>query len=195
MKLTYLKQNYTQLILIALILTLVCSCGSGTSKQSANAEGFTNIEQELNSKFGNNAYYTDLSISYNSSIGNMISVTVTEDPESLKMGQWINSQDSWKQTSEITLEVPQGSKAADFMFQLNDAISLSQLGTLIEKSSEQLKSEKKLENPTLSIAHVKFPKNVEFSKAEYAINLKPENGGTTFSFYYKLNGELIKMDY
>jgi hypothetical protein len=195
MKLTYLKQNYTQLILIALTLTLVCSCGSGTSKQSANTEGFTNIEQELNSKFGKNAYYTDLSISYDASIGNMISVTVTEDPESLKMGQWINSQDSWKQTSEITLEVPQGSKASDFMFQLNDAISLSQLGTLIEKSREQLKSEKNLENPTLSIAQVKFPKNGEFSKVEYAINLKPENGGTTFSFYYNLNGDLIKMDY
>ncbi|WP_040248960.1 hypothetical protein [Psychroserpens mesophilus] len=195
MKLTYLKQNYTQLILIALTLTLVCSCGTGTSKQSANAEGFTNIEQELNSKFGKNAYYTDLSISYDATIGNMISVTVTEDPESLKMEQWINSQDSWEQTSEITLEVPQGSKAADFMFQLNDAISLSQLGALVANSCDQLKSEKNIENPTLSIAHVKFPKNGEFSKAEYAINLKPENGGTTFRFYYKLNGELIKMDY
>lgn len=195
MKLTYLKQNCLQLVLIALTLMLVCSCGNGISKQSANAEGFANIEQELNSKFGNNAYYTDLSISYDRSIGNMISVTVTEDPESLKMGQWINSQDSWKQTSEITIEVPQGSKAADFMFQFNKTISLTKLGQLVEQSIQKLKNDKNLENPTLSIAGIHYPDNGDATKAEYRVNLKPVNGGTTFNFYYKLNGELIEMDY
>ena len=47
----------------------------------------------------------------------------------------------------------------------------------------------------LSTAFIKFPKNGDISKTEYNINLKPENGGTTFRFNYKLNEELIKMDY
>ncbi len=181
-------------LVIAVIATLV-SCGGGTSKQSANAEGFKVIEKDIKSKFGDNAYYTDLKILYIKGIGNTISTTVTDDPESLKMGKWNLVQDNWKQDSEISLEVPEGNKAADFMFQLNEKINLAKLGELTEKAKKQLTTEKNIEDPTLSIAFIKFPKNGDVSKIEYAISLKPENGGTTFSFYYTLNGDFIKMDY
>jgi len=180
---------------IAVLMLTLMSCGDGISKQPANAEGFATIEKELKDKFGDDAYYTDVSISYDASIGNMLSLTVTDAPESLKMGQWVQSQQGWKQTSEITLEVPEGTKAADFMFQLDETINLSKLGELVEKSSTQLTTEKNIENPTLYTAFVKFPKNGDVSKTEYSINLKPENGGTTFRFYYNINGELRKMDY
>lgn len=181
-------------IAILAILTLT-SCGEKTSKQPANAEGFTAIEKEIKAKFGEDAYYTKAVVMYNESIGNMVSVTVTEAPESLKMEEWNLSQNSWKQSSEISLEVPKGTKAADFMFQLNDKINLSKLGELVEKSSKQLTAEKSIENPVLDIAYVSFPKNGDISKADYSINLKPEDGGTTFKFSYRLNGDLIKMDY
>lgn len=178
-----------------LVATKLLSCSNDTSNQPANEAGFKAIETELKNKFGYNAYYTDLAISYDKSIGNMVMVTVTEDPQSLQMGQWNLSKDSWKQNSDITLQAPNGTKASDFMFQLDDKISISKLGALVEKSINQLKKEKNIDNPTLSIANVKFPKNGDLSKTEYAINLKPQNGGTTFSFYYTLKGELIKMDY
>jgi predicted ATP-grasp superfamily ATP-dependent carboligase len=181
-------------ILVVVTITLI-SCGKSTYKQPANAEGFKVIEKELKSKFGKNAYYTDLSIAYNKSIGNIISVTVTDNPESLEMGQWNQTQSTWKQNSEISLQVPNGSKAADFMFQLNGEINLSKLGELVEKSSKQLKIDKKLEKTTLHMAFIKFPKNGDFSKTEYTVILKPENGGTTFTFFYKLNGDLIKINY
>ena len=181
-------------IVIVLIGTLI-SCSSGTSKQGANAEGFGIIEKDIKTEFGDNAHYTDLTIMHNESIGNIISLTVTDAPESLKMGQWNYSQGSWKQNSEVTLEVPGGTKAADFMFQLNDKINLAKLGELVEKSVKHLTKEKNIEKPILDIAFIKFPKNGDISKTEYNINLKPENGGTTFRFNYKLNGELIKMDY
>ncbi len=187
------KLQFTAIVAMV-VLTLV-SCGGGTSKEPANADGFKSIEKEIKNKFGDDAYYTDLTIAYNKSIGNIISITVTSNPESLKMGQWNQTQSTWKQNSEISLEVPQGSKAVDFMFQLNDKINLTKLGELVEKSSAQLKAEKDIENPALHMAFVKFPKNGDMSKAEYTIMLKPENGGTTFTFYYKLNGDLIKMDY
>lgn len=180
--------------MIVVVIVTLMSCGGSTSKQAANAEGFGVIEKEIKSKFGENAYYTDFTITYNKSIGNIISVTVTDNPESLKMGQWNSTQGSWKQSSEISLEVPKGSKAADFMFQLNDKINLTKLGELVEKSSKQLTAEKSIENPTLHMAFVKFPKNGDIAKTEYTVMLKPENGGTTFTFSYKLNGDLIKMD-
>jgi hypothetical protein len=171
------------------------SCGGGISNQPTNAEGFTAIEKELKDKFGETAYYTDVKVVYIKGYGNSIDVTVTEAPESLKMGQWSQPQNSWEQSSEITIELPEGTKATDFMFQLNDKISLKKLGELVEKSSEQLTAEKDIENPMLNIAYIDFPDNGDMSKAEYYISLEPENGGTKFSFTYKLNGELIEMDY
>ncbi|MEZ4875742.1 MAG: hypothetical protein R2793_09915 [Flavobacteriaceae bacterium] len=184
-----------QLVAITLLITTLIACGGGTGNQPANAKGFSEIEKELKSKFGDNAYFTDLTIMYDKSIGNMISTTVTDAPESLAMGQWTMSQGMWNQTSDITLEIPDGTKAADFMFQLDDNINLSTLGELVEKSKKQLTAEKNIENPSLTMADIYFPKNGDVSKAEYYVKLEPENGGTTFTFSYTLDGELIKMKY
>lgn len=180
--------------IVAMITAILVSCGGG-SKQSASADGFGALEKKVKSKFGDKAFFTDLKIIHIDGIGNLVSTIVTEDPESLKMEEWNLSQNKWKQTSEITLEVPEGTKAADYMYQLGDEINLSKLGELVETSKEHLEKEKGLKKPAFENAFVKFPKNGDMSKAEYAVSLKPENGGTTFSFYYKLNGELIEMDY
>jgi hypothetical protein len=179
---------------IALSLMALVSC-SGSGNEAATADGFAEIEDGIKSEFGDDAYFTDLSVMYSESIGNTVSVTVTKDPESLEMGEWNQSQGAWTQTSDVSLEIPPGTKAADFMYQLGGEISLKELGGLIEKSKKQLTDEHELENPRLSIASVIFPDDGDISKAYYSINLEPEHGGTTFRFYYELNGELQSMDY
>jgi len=185
-----------KLLLTVITIFAFISCGSNSSdSQPATADGFLSIEKEIKSKFGDNAYYTDLTIVNNESIGNIIRVTVTDNPESLKMGEWVQSQNNWVQNSKVALEVPQGTKASDFMFQLNEKISLSKIGELVEKSSKELTAKKSLENPKLHMALINFPKNGNLSKTVYAVKLKPETGGTTFTFSYTLNGDLIKMDY
>ncbi|MDH7913069.1 hypothetical protein [Winogradskyella sp. SYSU M77433] len=190
------KLKTLSIVVVVLLLVLqITSCSSSTNNQPATAEGFQNIEKALKDQFGKDAYYTDLTVTYNKSIGNIVGVTVTENPESLKMGQWNLTQDTWQQNSDITIEVPAGTKASDYMFQLGEAISLSKLGGLVEQCLQKLKEENNLENPTLSIAGLNFPDNGDISKAQYVINLQPENGGTTFSFYYSLSGDLIKSDY
>ncbi|WP_420573985.1 hypothetical protein [Kordia sp.] len=181
-------------LVISIVLFTFVSCQDGISKQPANAEGFGAIENEIKNKFGANAYYTDLTITFSPSIGNIVGVTVTEAPASLKMGQWNLTQSTWTQNSDISLEVPEGTKAADFMFQLNDQINLKKLGTLVTKSIKQLETEKNIKNPSLDMAFVKFPKNGDIAKTQYTIMLKPQNGGTTFTFFYKLNGKLIRID-
>uniref|UniRef100_UPI00404BA063 hypothetical protein n=1 Tax=Gelidibacter sp. TaxID=2018083 RepID=UPI00404BA063 len=185
---------YTSALLLFSMIILT-SCGGNSSNQEATAEGFSEIENQIKDKFGSDAYFTDLTITYNKSIGNIIGVIVTENPESLRMAQWNNTQDTWNQTSDVSIEIPNGTNAADFMFQLNAAINLKKLGELVEKSKAQLTKEKNLENPKLHIASIQFPDNGDVSKAEYMVMLQPENGGTTFSFSYTLAGELIKMDY
>ncbi len=182
-------------ILVLLTTVMLFSCGGSASSQPASADGFNEIENTLKGEFGDDAYYTKLAIMYDDNIGNMISATVTKDPESMTMGEWSLSQNTWTQSAEITLEVPEGSKAADFMFQLNDNINLKQLGGLVEKSMKQLTEEKSIENPKLSMAYVKFPDTGDITEAGYNVDLQPENGGTTFHFTYTLEGDLIEIFY
>ena len=184
-----------QLLSATFFTALLVSCGGGAGKEPANSEGFSSIEKEIKGKFSNNAYFTELTIVHNKAIGNMISTTVTDAPESLSMAQWTMSQGNWKQTSDITLEIPEGTQATDFMFQLDDTINLTTLGKLVEKSMQELTTEKNIENPSLTMAFIKFPKNGDISKTEYYVKLEPEHGGTSFTFSYSLDGELIKMDY
>lgn len=184
-----------KLILFVVTIALLISCGNSIGKASPDQKGFASIEKNIKNKFGEDAYFTDLTITYNKTIGNIIGVTVTKEPASLKMEQWNATQGNWTQNSNIALEVPSGTQAADFMFQLNETINLPTLGKLVETSIEKLTSEKGLNNPVLQMAYIKFPKNGDTVKTEYVISLTPENGGTTFTFRYKLNGELIEMDY
>lgn len=189
-----MKKMYTTILAVATTVLFI-ACGGNSSNHEATAEGFSNIEKDIKAKFGNNAYYTNLSILYNETIGNSIAITVAEKPETLQMGEWTQSQGSWKQTSDITIEIPKGTKASDFMFQLNETINLEKLGELVEKSKVQLTKEKKLESPKLYLATIKFPKNGAVDKTEYLVMLQPENGGTTFTYQYALDGNLISMDY
>lgn len=188
-------KNNKKIFILILCTVVLSSCGGGTAKQPATADGFAEIETELKNEFGEDAHYTELAIIYNESIGNSISTTVTDDPESMKMGQWTYSMGNWNQTSEITLEVPEGTRAADFMFQLNEKIGLEKLGELVEKSKDQLESEKDIDNPRFEMAFVKYPKNGNIEEAEYYVKLQPENGGTSFTFNYQLDGSFIEMDY
>lgn len=183
------------LLLVLCSSILLWSCGAESGKEAANAEGFQQIEDQILSEFGDNAYFTDISITYNESIGNIVGVTVTTNPESMQMGQWNLTSGAWQQNSDITIEIPEGTKAADFMFQLGKSVSLAKLGELVEKSKAQLTEEKELKNPRLHMAFVKYPDTGEASKAEYLVMLQPETGGTTFTYSYKLDGELIGMDY
>lgn len=79
-------------IALTIILATLISCGGSSNKQTADKKGFSAIEKEIKSKFGDDAYYTNITITHNKSIGNIIGVTVTEAPESLKMGQWNQTQ-------------------------------------------------------------------------------------------------------
>lgn len=184
-----------QVVIVCITILLFMACSDNLSQQPTTAKGFSAIEQELKSKFGEDAYYTNLSVIHNETIGNTINVTVAQDPESMKMEEWNVVQNNWKQSSDIVIEVPQGTKATDYMYQLGDNINLTKLGGLVETSTQKLKDMKNLKNPKLSIASIKFPKNGDVSKAEYLVTLEPEHGGTAFSFFYTLDGNLIKMDY
>jgi len=162
--------------------------------------GFEMIQNDLKKKFGDDAYYTDISIinSPGEGTGSGISLhlTVTKDPKSLKMQEWAyNSQTNWNNTADITLEIPEGDSATDFMYQLNGNFDLKNIGELVENSVKKITSEKDIENVVLDMVLLKTPDNTDVSGTTIFIRMKPENGGTAFNFRYALTGELLSFDY
>ncbi|MCB9195491.1 MAG: hypothetical protein H6598_04640 [Flavobacteriales bacterium] len=175
--------------------TILAACGGISKEQPNDAASFVKLQEVIIEKFGKDAYFTELNVGYIKDLGPTISLTVTDNPGSLKMGDWTFSQNTWSQHSEVTLELPEGTKAEDFMFQLDDEINLKTLGEVTEKSITKLAEEKELTNPLLKMAYIHYPDNGDRSKADYTVTLEPENGGTSFSFFYDLSGEFIEMNY
>lgn len=76
------------------ILLFIFSCNHA-AKSFEDEVSIIELKKELISKFGENSYYTDISIT-NSDLGSFIGVTQTEDPSSLKMADWSYANGSWE---------------------------------------------------------------------------------------------------
>lgn len=186
-----MKKTVFALLGIFIGAFLFSSCAKNFTQDE---KGFTEIEKELKSKFGENAYYTNLSVSYDSNVGTIILATVTDNPESLKMGEWHFMKGSWKQISDVTLELGSG-VAEDYMYKLGGDFDLKKVGKLVEESIKKLSEEKQINDAVATIVSMNAPNNRHLSETQIFINLKPKNGGTSFTFFYALDGKLISFDY
>ncbi len=146
------------------------------------------------SKFGAQAYYTKLSIS-NADYGSVVGVCQTNDPSSLKMAEWNYNDGSWKQISEVTLEISGGAKAEDFMFRLDKVIDFDVLSAAVKEAKQSIIKEKKIEEIRVKNIIINAPKNGDLNSMRYFISISPKAGGTDFQFWYKMDGTLDKFDY
>jgi hypothetical protein len=185
-----MKKSFKYLVVAASLVLF--SCGNGKKDFAENAASISALEAELKSEFGDDAYYTSISI-VGTDYGSILSVTETSDPSSLKMADWTYGNGAWTQSSEITLELS-GGKAEDYMFKIGDKINFETLGKIVDDAKSILKKEKEIDAKVSTIL-INAPDNGDFSSMEYFLNLEPATGGTTFRFEYTLEGELIKYDY
>ena len=190
-----MKKTILALSTLVMGLLLIVSCGPNPSKYSQDGEGFAKLQEDFKAKFGADAYYTDIAInftpgdSHGSGLG--FNVTVTNDPASLKMQEWVfSSYGGWRSTADVTLEIEGDSKPEEFMYQLGGKFDLKKIGELIAQSRKKLAEEKQIENAVLNLAMMKTPDSEDASETRIVIMLKPENGGTTFTFRYDLDGNL-----
>ncbi|MGG6231502.1 hypothetical protein [Tenacibaculum sp. SDUM215027] len=180
------------LIYIPLLLLLL-SCNNG--KQSyEDTTSLVELKKELISKFGKNAYYTQIGIS-NNDYGSTVGVSQTDEPSSLKMTEWDYSNGNWNQISDVTLELSSGAKAEDFMFQVNKIIDFDIMGKIVEESKNKIIEEKGINEVRVENIIIKAPNNGDFSSMKYFITISPKDGGTDFNFWYKMDGTLAKFDY
>lgn len=182
------------------ITRLFCALGAAVVLFSCkntdyqDASTITELKNELQSKFGKEAYYTQISVT-NSKTGSVVVVSQTSDPASLKMSDWTKLQGFWKETAEIALEVSEGVNPADFMFKLGEKVDLDLVGKLVDQSKEKVISEKKIKDVFVKHININAPNDGDFSRMFYYISIEPKGGGTTFTFYYDLQGNLTRFDY
>lgn len=194
-----MRREFICLTSIIVSLFFIVSCES-KSKYTQDAAGFESIQNDLKKKFGEDAYYTDISITNSigegAGAGLGLHLTVTKEPQSLKMQEWIyNSYTNWNNTADVTLEIPEGDNAKDFMYQLGGKFDLKKIGELVESSVKKAADEKNIENLVLDMVLLKTPDNTDASETTVFIRMKPKDGGTAFNFRYDLDGKLLSFDY
>jgi len=189
-----LKANFV-LFLAALFCISLASCGgAGGGTGGSGDVNFDKIESNLNKKFGDDAHYTNLSIAHVNNIGTIINTTVTDDPASLKLGEYTRLKGAWEQKADVTLELGSGT-AEDFMFNLTEDVSLTTLSELVDTSKKKLADEKDLADAHLKLAVLNVPNRGTKADMKYNIVLEPKNGGTSFNFTYTLDGTLDNFSY
>jgi citrate lyase gamma subunit len=186
-----MKKSLSYQLAFLFAALLMTSCAKNFTQDAA---GFEEIQNELKSKFGENAYYTNFTVTYDKTVGTIILVTETSDPESLKLEEWQYMRGAWEQRSDVTLEVSDG-KSNDFMYQLSGKFDLKKIGDLIEQSVKKLADEKKIDNAKVKIVSMNTPDNDSAEHTKILIALEPANGGTSFSFFYDLDGNLLSFNY
>ncbi len=187
--------NQIKTLATTIVAAMMFTACNQTDKDGyQTAESFVKLKKELINEFGKDAYYTDFAV-VNNDNGVVVSVTQTKNPSSLKMEEWTSLNGDWTQNSEVTLEVSGDAKAEDFMFQLDKIMNLELLGKLVEQSKQKVITEKKIQEVKVETVSMNAPDDGNFNNAKYFITVKPKQGGTTFNFWYNLDGTLDKFDY
>ncbi len=176
-----------------LIISLFVACGK-KSHFTENSESISSLKKELIRQFGKDAYYTELSVT-NTDNGSMITANISENPSSLQMEGWSFFNGEWNQTAEIILELSANSKAEDYMYKLNkEIVNFDLLGKLVEKSKKKIIDEKKIKEVKIKSIFINAPNDGDFKNMEYYLTVEPKSGGTSFNFWYKMDGSLRKFN-
>lgn len=173
-------------LLLLCFTMLFYSCKSGFEHNKA---GLEKLGTELMSEFGADAYYTDMEIINNQGSDDVIMITQTKDPASMKQEQWAQYHGAWEKQADVTFTAD-GAAPKSFMFQLNREASLSTLGSLLETSEAQLAKEKQVEKPLLVMASIKSNNkmNTKESGIFYYITLRDPKAQKDYRFIYNLKG-------
>ncbi|KAA5537329.1 hypothetical protein F0919_06550 [Taibaiella lutea] len=176
-----------------LLICGICSILSCGGKLEPNKTGFEKLQTELISKYGADAYYTDIQLTLTTESEVSALVTETKDPSSMKQEQWLRyGGGEWEKQADVIFSV-QGAEAKSFMFQLNKEVSLSTMSDLLEKSKAQLAKEKQIKDPVFVSAVVssKHQMNSKETGIFYYITLLDKASQKDYRFVYDLKGNAM----
>lgn len=183
-------------ILLAVILSACEYFGAG-GRDFETSKGIASIVSELKDKFGENAGYTRISMSYHDGVGTSTIATGTADVNSNKLIEKMKQKGIWQDKSEITLEIEGEAKPKDFMFTLQQVQDLQKIPELVKASVEKVEKEKNMKDMVPTIVSISMPSRINSPDdgLSIIIYVEPKNGGTDFQLSYNAKGEFLKMMY
>lgn len=178
-------------------MALICSCGGGAPDKPTyeSADALAGLTNELGDQYSSNAGYSSIISVPTGVSGDLIKITGAADMNSNIMVEKQYFQNKWQDIANITMEIT-GGEPKDFMFTL-DEIHLENLPAMIAEAKQKLADEKDLKETKVSNIAIIMPDEIKdrLNDLIFNIAMQPKNGGATFNFYYKTNGELKDFRY
>lgn len=183
-------------MLLAVILS-ACEYFGGGGRDFETSKGIASLVSELKDKFGENAGYTSINMSYHDGIGTSTVATGTKDVNSNKLIEKLKQKGIWEDKSEITLEIEGDAKPKDFMFTLQQVQDLQKIPDLVKASVERVEKEKQMKDMVATMVAISMPSRINSPDdgLKIVIYVEPKNGGTDFQLSYNAKGEFIRMMY
>src|SRR5688572_31440321 len=115
---------------VAAFATLIlasCQYFGGGGRAFDNADDMSDLVGELKDKFGQNAGFTSITMSYHDGIGTSTVATGTADINSNKLMERMKQKGIWQDKAEVTLEIDGEATPKDFMFTLDQVQDLKNI--------------------------------------------------------------------
>lgn len=180
------------ILVLSFLALILSSCSGGYNFSTQSME---QLNKDLQSKFGSDAWYTSIVLKDNGSgKKNIVTVDVTKDPNSLRQSQWI-LRGEWEKSTDISLRID-GGKPEDYMFQLDKEASLNMLDKLIEKAKEELKKQENVSDAEIKVGSIISNNEMRDKQSGivYTLSFYSKSMDKSFSFVFNLNGELLKYN-
>lgn len=181
----------------AALLLASCQYFGGGGRAFDNADDLASLVGELKDKFGENAGYTSINMSYHDGIGTSTVATGTGDINSNKLMERMKQKGIWQDKAEVTLEIDGDAKPKDFMFTLAQVQDLKKIPDLVKASIEKVEKEKKMTDLVANTVSISMPSRINDPEdgLKITVYVEPKNGGTDFTLTYNQKGELLSMLY
>lgn len=195
LKINTMKKILLYTAILSIVVLSSCGGGLGSSAVYESKDGIKSLIEQLKENYGPKAAFNSILMSYSDQIGNFISAQGNNDISSNKLVEKQLVNGTWKDNSEITVEITDG-KMEDFLFTLEE-VDVMKFPELVKDAKNRVKTEKGIEDVVATTASLIMPSTVsnKMKDLNYSITIEPKNGGTTFILTYDLSGKFLNMTY
>lgn len=175
------------------ILVLILVFPSCKFRISYDEVGMEKLEQILEQKFGQDAWYSEITVLSQSEDETLIRVKETKDKEFLKGKTWVKQGDTWMDMENIQFTFDDGNPESHF-FQLNKAVSLDTLIALTQRCLKQLENEglKEISVYFISIQSAPIVKSAS-QRYLYSVSLMDKSSGEKYYFQFDSQGKPVNQ--
>lgn len=186
-------KNFTIFIAIAIVSGLfACGNSAGEACYESNKQ-FSELVNDLNEQFSENAGFQSIMISYDKVMGNTILVKVARDINKNEIEEWFYMNGDWEKKENSKLEI--GDRPiSDYLFSLKTDYDITQLMSMVKKSKEKLKSDLKVQEVICKSVNLLMRNNrVSQNKMDDLITqiaLEPVDGNGTYNVSLDASGNI-----